>query len=378
MNTVYLDNSSTTPVVSKVVEEMIPYFMNEFGNPSSIHSLGLNAKSAIENSRFKISRILNCDKNEIYFTSSATESNNWALKSIASLNKRKGNHIITTCIEHGSILNTCLFLESKGFKITYLPVDKYGLISLDDLKKSITKETILISIMYANNEIGTVQPVEEIAKIAKEKNIYFHTDAVQVVGKLDIDISKLNIDMLSLSGHKIYGPKGIGILYINKNINIKNFIHGGYQERGVRGGTENVPGCVGISKALELSLEITNLERIKFLRKMLIDSIQLKIPCSKINGHPEKHIPHIINISFPEVNGKLLTSELNKYGIYVSNGSACNCIFSKPSHVLLELGIPKKLAMESIRLSLGNYTTQDDINYCVDKISFLVDKIRNY
>lgn len=376
---IYMDNSATTPVKKKVLDEMIPYFTENFGNPSSIYSLGSNSKVAVEKAREQVARALGADKNEIYFTAGGSESDNWALKGIASKHKNKGNHIITTKIEHHAVLHTCEYLHKNGFEITYLNVDKDGLIDLKELESAITDKTILISIMFANNEIGTIQPIKEIGEIAKSKNIIFHTDAVQAIGNVRIDVKELNIDLLSLSAHKFYGPKGMGALYIRKGLQIDPLIAGGGQERNKRAGTENVPGIVGLGKAIELAyenLEEHNEKLIK-LRERLINGIQENIKYTRINGHRTKRLPGNVNVCFEFIEGESLLLSLDIEGIAGSSGSACTSGSLDPSHVLLAIGLPHEIAHGSLRLSLGDFNTEEEVDYVIAKLVKIVDRLRN-
>ena len=376
---IYMDNSATTPVKKKVLDEMIPYFTENFGNPSSIYSLGSNSKVAVEKAREQVARALGADKNEIYFTAGGSESDNWALKGIASKHKNKGNHIITTKIEHHAVLHTCEYLHKNGFEITYLNVDKDGLIDLKELESAITEKTILISIMFANNEIGTIQPIKEIGEIAKSKNIIFHTDAVQAIGNVRIDVKELNIDLLSLSAHKFYGPKGMGALYIRKGLQIDPLIAGGGQERNKRAGTENVPGIVGLGKAIELAyenLEEHNEKLIK-LRERLINGIQENIKYTRINGHRTKRLPGNVNVCFEFIEGESLLLSLDIEGIAGSSGSACTSGSLDPSHVLLAIGLPHEIAHGSLRLSLGDFNTEEEVDYVIAKLVKIVDRLRN-
>jgi len=375
---IYMDHSATTPVKKEVLEAMIPYFSEKFGNPSSIYSLGRESKKAIEEAREKTAKALGANPSEIYFTSGGSESDNWAIKGVAYANKAKGNHIITSCIEHHAVLNSCKYLENDGFEVTYLPVDSDGLISLEDLKNAIRPETILVSIMFANNEIGTIQPVSEIGQITREKGIYFHTDAVQAIGNVKIDVEDLNIDMLSLSAHKFYGPKGVGVLYIKKNVKISSFIQGGGQERGRRASTENVAGIVGLGKAIELAsnnLENYNAKLIKF-REMLMDGIKERVPFVKLNGHPEKRLPGNVNFSFEFIEGESLLLMLDMKGIAGSSGSACSSGSLDPSHVLLGIGLTHEIAHGSLRLTLGEENTEEDVRYVVEAIPPIVQRLR--
>jgi len=374
MKRIYLDHAATTPVDPEVVEEMLPYFTERFGNASSSHSLGREARLALENSREKIAEVINSEPEEIFFTSGGTESNNLAIKGVA--NKSKKGHIITSVIEHHAVLNPCRYLEGNGFRVTYLPVDEYGLIDLKELENSITEDTILISIMHANNEIGTVQEIEEIGKIARERGVYFHTDAVQSVGKIPIDVKRLNIDLLSISSHKMYGPKGVGALYVRKGVEIEPILHGGGHELGLRSGTENVPGIVGFAKAAELSLKRMNKEsnRLLRLRDKLIDGV-LEIEDSRLNGHPRKRLPNNANFSFAEIKGNLI-QDLDVKGILASSGSACSSHSSEPSHVLTAIGLSEEEANASLRLTLGKDNTEEDIEYVLRILPDVIRELR--
>lgn len=375
---IYMDNAATTPVKKEVLEEMIPYFTEKYGNPSSVYSLGNLSKRAVESAREKIANVINAEKREIFFTGGGSEADNWALKGIVYANKHKGNHIITTKIEHHAILHTCEYLQKNGFEVTYLDVDEFGLINLEELKNAITDRTILISIMFANNEIGTIQPIKEIGEIAKENKIYFHTDAVQAMGHIKIDVKELNIDLLSMSAHKLYGPKGIGVLYIKQGVKIDSLISGGAQERSKRAGTENVPAIVGMGKAIELAYE--NLDehngRLIFLRDTLIQKIQSNIPYVRLNGHPTKRLPGNVNMCFQFIEGESLLLSLDMEGIAASSGSACTSGSLDPSHVLLAIGLPHEIAHGSLRLSLGDFNTEEEIDYVVEKLVKIVDRLR--
>lgn len=375
---VYMDNSATTPVKEEVLEAMLPYFTEYYGNPSSVYGLGRKSKQAIEESREIISKSLNAKSKEIFFTAGGTEADNWALKGIAYANKRKGNHIITSKIEHHGILHTCEYLEKQGFEVTYLDVDKYGTVDIEQLKKSIKDETILISIMFANNEIGTVQPIKEIGEIAKEKNIYFHTDAVQAVGHLEIDVEELNIDALSMSGHKLYGPKGVGALYLRTGVKVDPLISGGAQERRRRAGTENVPAIVGMAKAVELAY--TDLEgknkKLTDLRDSLINKIQNNIDHVILNGHPTERLPGNVNVSVEFIEGESLLLSLDMVNIAASSGSACTSGSLDPSHVLMAIGLKHEIAHGSLRLSLGDFNTEEEVDYVVEKLIGIVDRLR--
>ncbi len=375
---VYMDNSATTPTKSEVLEEMKPYFTEKYGNPSSIYSLARETKAAIEKSREKVAKVLGANPDEIYFTAGGSESDNWTLKGIAYANQNKGNHIITTKIEHHAVLHACEYLEKHGFEVTYLPVDEYGLINLDDFKKAITDKTILVSVMFANNEIGTIEPIAEVGKICKDKGIYFHTDAVQAVGNVPINVKKMNIDLLSLSAHKFYGPKGVGALYIKKGVKINPLIHGGGQEGGRRAGTENVPGIVGLGKAIELAGESmdSHIERLTKLRDKLIGGI-MKIPYSKLNGHPVKRLPGNVNVCFRFIEGESMLLLLDGMGVCGSSGSACSSGSLDPSHVLLAIGLPPEIAHGSLRLTLGDFTTEEDVDYVLGLLPKFVKRLRD-
>ncbi|MGI1691476.1 cysteine desulfurase NifS [Thermoanaerobacter uzonensis] len=379
MDRIYLDNAATTPVDKRVLEAMLPYYSDVFGNPSSPYSYGQEAKKAIEEAREKVAKALGADADEIYFTSGGSESDNWALKGVAYALKDKGNHIITTEIEHHAVLNTCRYLEKEGFKVTYLPVDEYGLVEPEDLKKAITDKTILVSIMFANNEIGTIEPIEELVKIAHEKNVYFHTDAVQAVGNVPIDVKKLDVDLLSLSAHKIYGPKGVGALYIKKGIKIHSLIQGGTQERNRRAGTENVAGIVGLGEAIELITKNldSHINKLTFLRDKLINGILEKIPYARLNGHPTKRLPGNVNVSFEFIDGESLILNLDMAGICASSGSACTSGSLEPSHVLLAIGLPRELARGSLRLTIGKDNTEEDIDKVLEVLPQIIKRLRS-
>lgn len=378
MENIYFDNAATTKLDEKVFEEMLPYLKEKYGNASAIYKLGRESRKAVEDSREKIAKILNCKPSEIYFTAGGSESDNTAIKGIAHSYKNKGNHIITSKIEHPAILETCKELEKEGFEVSYISVDENGIINLDELRKAIKPTTILITVMFANNEIGTIQPIKEIGEIAKNNNIYFHTDAVQAVGNLKIDVQDMNIDALSLSGHKFYGPKGIGALYVKTGVNFKKYIDGGHQERNKRAGTENVAGIVGMAKALEMAYETLeeHNKTIKELRDYYEKQIEEKIPYIKINGDKEKRLPGNSNISFRFIEGEGLLLNLDLKGICASSGSACTSGSLDPSHVLLAIGLPHEIAHGSLRISIGKYNTKEEIDYLIENLVEIVNRLR--
>lgn len=378
MKTVYFDNSATTKTDEEVIKAMLPYLTENYGNPSSIYKFGRENRKAVEEAREKVAKALNCETNEIYFTAGGSESDNTAIRGIAYSYREKGNHIITSKIEHPAVLETCQQLEKEGFEVTYVGVDEKGIINLEELKKAIKPTTILISIMFANNEIGTIEPIEEIGNIAKENHIFFHTDSVQAVGSVKIDVKKLNIDSLSLSAHKFYGPKGIGALYVRKGVKFDKFVKGGHQERNKRAGTENVAGIVGLGKAIELANE--NLEehnqKIKNLRDYYVEQVKNKIPYIKINGDMEKRLPGNSNISFRFIEGESLLLNLDMKGICASSGSACTSGSLDPSHVLLAIGLPHEIAHGSLRISIGKYNTKEEVDYLVESLTEIVHRLR--
>ena len=376
---VYLDYAATTPIRPEVFQAMEPYLTKEFGNPSSIHHFGKQARIAIEEAREKIAKALGAKNEEIIFTSGGTESNNMALKGVAYALSDKGKHIITSSIEHHAILEPCHFLEKLGFEITYLPVDKEGFIDPDSLRKAIRKDTILISIMHANNEIGTIEPIEELTKIAREYEIYFHTDAVQTVGHIPVNVDKLGVDLLSISAHKFYGPKGIGALYIRKGTKIHPLIHGGEQEQRKRAGTENVAGIVGMGKAIEISiLELDKeRERLTNLRDYFIKEVEKRIEEVYLNGPREIRLPNNINFSFAYIEGESILLNLDLEGIAVSTGSACSSASLEPSHVLSAIGLPIELAHSAVRFTLGHYTTKEDLDYTLEVLEKTVKRLRD-
>lgn len=377
--TIYLDNAATTPVKSEVLDAMIPYFTEKFGNPSAVYSFASENKNVVTQARETIAKALGTNTEDIYFTAGGSESDNWALKATAEAYKDKGNHIITTKIEHHAIMHTCEYLEQNGFEITYLDVDEQGIVKLEELKKAIRPTTILISVMFANNEIGTIQPIKEIGEIAKEHNILFHTDAVQAFGHLDIKVDEYHIDMLSASGHKLNGPKGIGFLYIRKGLKLRSFVHGGAQERKRRAGTENVPGIVGLAKAVEISMNNME-ERVKkeeALRDKLIERVLAEVPYTRLNGDRKKRLPNNANFSFQFIEGESLLIMLDMKGICGSSGSACTSGSLDPSHVLLAIGLPHEIAHGSLRLTLSDDNTEEDIDYVVDTVKEIVEKLRS-
>lgn len=376
---VYMDYAATTYTRSEVVEEMLPYFTEEFGNPSSLYSFSDNTKKAINTARERVAKAINAEKDEIYFTGGGSEADNWALKGVALSRKNKGNHIITTEIEHHAILHTGKFLEKNGFEVTYLPVDEEGFVSVEDVKNAITEKTILVSVMFANNEIGTIEPIKEIGKVCREKKVLFHTDAVQAVGHVKIDVKDMNIDLLSLAGHKFYGPKGIGALYIRRGIKIENLIHGGAQERGRRASTENIASIVGIGKAIELAIDEMDVEskRLKNLKEKLANGIMKKIPHTKLNGpSDDRRLPGNLDFSFIGIEGETLLLDLDFAGIYASTGSACASASLDPSHVLLAIGLPHETAHGSLRLTLGAKTTEEEVDYILETLPEIVRKRR--
>ena len=375
---IYLDNAATTRTAPEVVEAMLPYFTEFYGNASTVYEFGGKSKEAIAKARETIANAIGAKDNEIYFTAGGSESDNWALKATAEAYKSKGKHIITSKIEHHAILHTCQWLEQQGYEVTYLDVDENGLVKLDELKKAIRPDTILISIMFANNEIGTIEPIAEIGKIAKEHDILFHTDAVQAFGQVPINVDEMNIDMLSTSGHKLNGPKGIGFLYIRKGVKIRSFVHGGAQERKRRAGTENVPGIVGYGKAVELAVSTMKERTDKEieLRDYLIDRVLKEVPFTRVNGDRKNRLPNNINFCFQFIEGESLLIMLDMKGICGSSGSACTSGSLDPSHVLLAIGLPHEIAHGSLRLTLGADTTKEDIDYTIDAIKDIVAQLR--
>ena len=377
---IYLDNAATTKTAPEVVDAMIPYFTEHYGNPSSVYSFASGNKEVVSRQREIIAQALGAQANEIYFTAGGSESDNWALKATAEAYEKKGKHIITTKIEHHAILHTCEYLEKqRGFEITYLDVDENGVVKLDELKKAIRPDTILISVMFANNEIGTIQPIREIGEIAQEHKILFHTDAVQAFGQIPIDVDACHIDMLSASGHKLNGPKGIGFLYIRKGVKIRSFVHGGAQERKRRAGTENVPGIVGMGAAVKRAMRTmeTRTAKERKLRDYLIERIEAEIPYCRLNGDRTNRLPNNVNFSFRFIEGESLLIMLDMKGICASSGSACTSGSLDPSHVLLAIGLPHEIAHGSLRMTLGEETTREDLDYTVDTLKEIVANLRS-
>lgn len=375
---IYVDHSATTPVRQEVLEAMLPYFTDTFGNPSSIYSAGREAKRAIEEARDTVARLLHCQNSEIYFTGGGTEADNWALIGAAFANQKKGNHIITSAIEHHAVLHTCQYLEKHGFRVTYVGVDADGIVKLDELEAAICDETILISVMMANNEIGTIQPIREIGEIARAHKILFHTDAVQAVGQLEIDLSRLPVDMLSLSAHKFHGPKGIGLLYVKKGAKVDIYLHGGGQESGKRAGTENTPGIVGLARALSLAVaeREEHCKRMAALRDRFIEQVEARIPYIRLNGSRDRRLPTNANFSFRFIEGESLLLMLDLKGIAASSGSACTSGSLDPSHVLLAIGLTHEVAHGSLRVTFGEDNTMEDVEAIVAALEEVVPKLR--
>lgn len=380
MKTTYMDYSATTYVKPEVLDAMMPFFTEKFGNPSSFYGISRETKMAVDNARAQVAKAINCDPNEVYFTGGGSEADNWAIKGIATAHMKKGNHIITTKIEHHAVLHTCEFLEKFGFEVTYLDVNEEGFIDLKQLESAITDKTILVSVMFANNEIGTIQPIKEIGAICREKKVLFHTDAVQAIGSVPVDVKEMNIDLLSLAGHKLYGPKGIGALYIRKGVRIDNLIHGGGQERGRRAGTENIPGVVGLGKAIEIATENIeeNRARLTVLRDKLIDGVLERIPYARLNGpRGDKRLPGNSNISFEFIEGESILLSLDFEGICASSGSACTSGSLDPSHVLLAIGLPHEKAHGSLRTTLGAASTEEDVEKLLNELPPIIERLRN-
>ncbi|MBR5344474.1 MAG: cysteine desulfurase NifS [Clostridia bacterium] len=378
MNAIYLDNAATTAVSPAVLQEMLPFFTEHYGNPSSVHSTGRDARKAIENARRQVAAAIGANPQEIYFTAGGSESDNWAIKGAAYANRKKGNHIITTAIEHHAVLHTCAWLEKQGFEVTYLPVDRNGRVTPEQIEAAITDKTILITVMTANNEIGTIEPIAEIGRVAREHKVLFHTDAVQAVGAIPLDVQAMNIDMLSMSGHKFHGPKGIGALYVRRGIRIDTLIHGGAQERGQRAGTENLAGIVGIGKAIEIATE--NLEekaaKLSAMRDRLIDGILERIPDVRVNGPRDGRLPNNANISVRYIEGESMLLKLDLAGIAASSGSACTSGSLDPSHVLLAIGLPHEVAHGSLRMTLGSDTTDAEIDKVLEVLPEIISGLR--
>ncbi len=377
---IYLDYSATTPAKPEVVEAMLPYFTETFGNASSIHAFGRDAKNTLNKTREIVADFINASADEVYFTGGGSESDNWAIKGVAMAYKAKGNHIITTTIEHHAVLHTCEALEKEGYEVTYLPVDSEGKISLEALEAAIKENTILVSIMAVNNEIGTVQPIAEIGALTKSKGVLFHTDAVQALGNIALDVKAMNIDLMSVSSHKIYGPKGVGALYVKKGVKIRNLIEGGAQERKRRAGTENIPGIVGFGKAVELAkFNFDNhVNHLVTLRDRLMNGIMEKIPYVKLNGHKTDRHPGNVNVCFEFIEGESLLLSLDLVGVAGSSGSACTSGSLDPSHVLMAIGLPHEIAHGSLRLTIGDFTTEEDVDYTIEKLVEIVDRLRSY
>lgn len=379
MNRIYFDHNATTPVLDEVFDAMVPYLKDQWGNPSSIHWAGRGTRKAVEDARESVSALLNCTPIELIFTSSGTEGDNHAIKGLAYAQKNKGNHIITTKVEHPAVLSTCKHLQKEGFEVTYLDVDKDGLISLDDLKAAITPKTILISVMYANNETGVLFPIKEIGQIAKERGVAFHTDAVQAAGKIMIDVNDLNVDLMTISGHKLYAPKGVGALFIKRGTRLVPLIHGGHQERNRRGGTENVAGIVAMGKASRIAIRDMEkeTEHLKTLKERLEKGMTERVPHIKINGHLDKRLPNTANISFEFVEGESLLLNLDMKGIAASSGSACTSGSLEPSHVLVSMGLTHELSHGSVRFSLGKSNTVEEIDYLLEIMPPIVERMRS-
>lgn len=376
---IYLDNAATTATKPEVLEAMLPYFTQVYGNPSSIHRAGRDARRAVEHAREQVAAALNADKGEIYFTAGGSESDNWAIKGTAFAHREKGNHIITTQIEHHAVLHTCQWLERQGFEVTYLPVDADGLVDPADVERAITNRTILVSVMMANNEIGTIEPIAEIARIAHAHGVLMHTDAVQAVGAVEVDVRALGVDMLSLSAHKFYGPKGVGALYVRRGVKLDTYMHGGAQERGRRAGTEYLPGIVGLGKAIELATAdiAGHAARLTAMRDRLIDGILKEIPYARLNGHRTRRLPGNVNVSIEYIEGEALLLRLDLAGIEGSSGSACTSGSLDPSHVLLAIGLPHEIAHGSLRLTLGDYNTEADVDATLAALPEIVRTLRD-
>jgi len=378
-HTYYFDNAATTKISKEVIDSMQPYLNEIYGNASSIYSIGRETKKAIEVAREKVAKAINADSNEIYFSGSGTEADNWAIKGIAFANQHKGKHIITTNIEHHAVLHTCEYLEKFGFETTYVPVKENGIVDVNDIKDAIREDTILISVMFANNEIGTIQPIKEIGELAKEKNIYFHTDAVQTIGNIPVDVKELNVDLLSLSAHKFHGPKGVGALYVRNGVNIDNLLHGGGQEKRRRASTENIAGIVGLGTAIEITTKNID-EKVKYLiklREKTINGLIENIPDIIVNGDREERLPGNVNVCFKYIEGESILLHLDQYGICASSGSACTSGSLEPSHVLLAIGLPHEIAHGSLRLSFSEENTEEEVDYLLEKLPPIIKNLRN-
>ena len=378
MRKVYFDNGATTPLDEKVLEAMLPFYKELYGNPSSLHSFGREVKKSLEEAREKVAAAINARPEEIYFTSGGTEADNLAVQGVARALKKKGNHIITSAVEHHAVLDVCKAMEEEGFKVTFLPVDEYGMVSPEAFREAVTGDTILASIMLANNEVGTLQPIEEISAITREKGIVLHTDAVQAIGNLPVDVGKLGVDLLTLAAHKFNGPKGVGALYVRRGTRVRKVAHGGGQEKKVRPGTENIPGIVGLGRAIELATADIpgKAAHLAFLRDKLIQGL-MKIPDVKLNGHPEMRLPGNVNLSFAYVEGESLLLSLDMKGVAASSGSACTSGSLEPSHVLLAMGMPHETAHGSLRFTLGKYNTEEDVDYVLEVLPEIVERLRS-
>jgi len=378
MKRIYLDNAATTHVKEEVLQAMLPYFGEVYGNPSSLHACGREAYAPVSRARESVAAAVHADEREIYFTSGGTESDNWAIKGAARANRKKGSHLITTAVEHHAVLDSFRYLEKNGFDVTYLPADSYGMVHPQQLAEAIKDQTILVSVMLANNEIGTIMPIKELAAVAKEKGVLFHTDAVQAVGHIPVAVADLGVDMLSMSAHKFHGPKGVGALYIKKGTRIEKYMHGGAQERNLRAGTENVPGIVGMGKAIAVAGRDMdkNTRRIQLLRDRLIEAVLRDIPYTKLNGHPKTRLPNNINFSFEFIEGEALLVSLDLKGVLASSGSACTSGSFEPSYVLIATGVPPERAQGSVRLTLGEDNTEEEIDYTIEAIKETVNRLR--
>jgi cysteine desulfurase len=377
-NRVYVDHSATTPVRREVLDAMIPYFTENFGNASTVYAEGRETKKAISLARQQVAKAIGADVKEIFFTGSGTEADNWAIRGVAHANKAKGNHIITTAVEHHAVLHTCQALEKEGFEVTYLPVDEFGMVTAEDVRKAIKDTTILVTVMMANNEIGTIMPIEEIGKVTKESGVIFHTDAVQAIGMIDIDVNRMNIDLLSMTGHKFYGPKGSGALFIRQGVKVAPFITGGAQESNKRAGTENVAAIVGLGKAIELATADIegHTKQLAEMRDKYIGRVLAEIPYTRLNGHPVQRLASNANISFEFIEGESLLLMLDMQGISASSGSACTSGSLDPSHVLLAIGLKHEIAHGSLRVTFGNANTMEDVDRIVEALKTIVARLR--